>query len=111
MSSIASESLIDAVRDFNRFYTNWLGVLDRAYLASPYTLTEARALFEIGTRDTAAAVELVRELHLDPAYLSRILLGEPGRRKRQGKPQNRTKHRCQSTSHARKYCTLNRAGA
>ncbi|TCL73798.1 helix-turn-helix domain-containing GNAT family N-acetyltransferase [Rhizobium sp. BK251] len=73
MSSVSREALIDAVRDFNRFYTNWLGVLDRAYLASPYTLTEARALFEIGTHDTTAAVDLARELHVDPAYLSRIL--------------------------------------
>ncbi|MHC2297070.1 bifunctional helix-turn-helix transcriptional regulator/GNAT family N-acetyltransferase [Rhizobium mongolense] len=66
-------SLIDAARDFNRFYTNFLGVLNKAYLDSPFTLTEARVLFEIGSHDGISAVALVRDLHLDPAYLSRIL--------------------------------------
>ncbi|SCW56052.1 DNA-binding transcriptional regulator, MarR family [Rhizobium mongolense subsp. loessense] len=66
-------SLIDAARDFNRFYTNFLGVLNKAYLDSPFTLTDARVLFEIGSHDGISAVALVRDLHLDPAYLSRIL--------------------------------------
>ncbi|TCU25597.1 MarR family transcriptional regulator with acetyltransferase activity [Rhizobium azibense] len=66
-------SLIDAARDFNRFYTNFLGVLNKAYLDSPFTLTDARVLFEIGSHDGISAVALVRDLHLDPAYLSRIV--------------------------------------
>lgn len=66
-------SLIDAARDFNRFYTNFLGVLNKAYLDSPFTLTDARVLFEIGSHDGISAVALARDLHLDPAYLSRIL--------------------------------------
>ncbi|MDE1994224.1 MAG: MarR family transcriptional regulator [Rhizobiaceae bacterium] len=64
---------IDAVRDFNRFYTNFLGVLNKAYLDSPYALTDVRVLFEIGSHDGIAASTLTRDLHLDPAYLSRIL--------------------------------------
>ncbi|WFU10959.1 MarR family winged helix-turn-helix transcriptional regulator [Rhizobium sp. CB3090] len=64
---------IDAVRDFNRFYTNFLGVLNKAYLDSPYALTDVRVLFEIGSRGGVAASTLTRDLHLDPAYLSRIL--------------------------------------
>ncbi|TCU10468.1 bifunctional helix-turn-helix transcriptional regulator/GNAT family N-acetyltransferase [Rhizobium sullae] len=66
-------ALIDAARDFNRFYTNFLGVLNKAYLDTPFTLTDARVLFEIGSHDGISAVTLVRDLHLDPAYLSRIL--------------------------------------
>ncbi|RUM08412.1 bifunctional helix-turn-helix transcriptional regulator/GNAT family N-acetyltransferase [Rhizobium chutanense] len=70
MSDIA---LIETARDFNRFYTNFLGLLNKAYLDSPYTLTDARILFEIGSHAGISAVSLVRDLHLDPAYLSRIL--------------------------------------
>lgn len=64
---------IEAIRDFNRFYTNFLGVLNKAYLDSPYTLTDARVLFEIGSHRGIAASVLTRDLQLDPAYLSRIL--------------------------------------
>ncbi|NLS15596.1 MarR family transcriptional regulator [Rhizobium sp. P40RR-XXII] len=73
MSPAAEFATIDAVRDFNRFYTNFLGVLNKAYLDSPYTLTDARVLFEVGFRGGVAASALTRELHLDPAYLSRIV--------------------------------------
>ncbi len=66
-------ALIDAARDFNRFYTNFLGVLNKAYLDTQFTLTDARVLFEVGSQDRVSAVALVRDLHLDPAYLSRIL--------------------------------------
>jgi DNA-binding MarR family transcriptional regulator/GNAT superfamily N-acetyltransferase len=70
MSHIA---LIETARDFNRFYTNFLGLLNKAYLDTPFTLTDARVLSEIGSRSGVTAVALARDLHLDPAYLSRIL--------------------------------------
>lgn len=70
MSDIA---LIKTARDFNRFYTNFLGLLNKAYLDSRFTLTDARILFEIGSQEGVSAAALVRDLHLDPAYLSRIL--------------------------------------
>ncbi len=66
-------ALIETVRDFNRFYTNFLGVLNRAYLDTPFTLTDARVLFEIGSRNGVSASVLTRDLQLDAAYLSRIL--------------------------------------
>ncbi len=66
-------ALVEAARDFSRFYTNFLGVLNKAYLDTPFTLTDARVLFEIGSHDGISAVALARDLHLDPAYLSRIL--------------------------------------
>lgn len=70
---MSDSALIDAARDFNRFYTNFLGVLNKAYLDTQFTLTDARVLFEVGSQERVSAVALVRDLHLDPAYLSRIL--------------------------------------
>jgi DNA-binding MarR family transcriptional regulator/GNAT superfamily N-acetyltransferase len=64
---------VEALRRFNRFYTRRIGVLEEGLLASPFTLTQARILFELGTRPTLTAGELVEILGLDPGYLSRIL--------------------------------------
>lgn len=71
---------VEAVRRFNRFYTNTIGLLDETLTASPFTLSEARVLFELGYRDDAVATDIARTLRLDPAYLTRILrrLGEQG---------------------------------
>lgn len=41
----------------------------------PYSLTEARILFELGNRGDLTATDLSGELGLDPGYLSRILDG------------------------------------
>ncbi|WP_158842278.1 bifunctional helix-turn-helix transcriptional regulator/GNAT family N-acetyltransferase [Saccharothrix deserti] len=62
------------VRAFNRFYTGVIGVLDRSYLASPYSLTEVRVLFELATGPCEVPA-LRAALNLDAGYLSRILTG------------------------------------
>ena len=69
------EEEIAAVRHFNRFYTKQIGVLNEGLLESPFTLTEARIIYELANRERATATELGNELGMDPGYLSRTLRG------------------------------------
>ena len=88
--------LVGRIRNFNRFYTRTVGLLEETLSQSAFTLTEARVMFEIGHRAQAAvapdiagergflartfqinvgavASDIARDLRLDPAYLTRIL--------------------------------------
>src|SRR5579875_3127507 len=69
----APDDPVAAVRAFNRLYTNVIGVLRDGYLGTPYSLTEARLIFELGQQDSTEVASLRRGLDLDAGYLSRIL--------------------------------------
>src|SRR5579872_1368062 len=69
----ASEANIQLVRRFNRFYTRRLGLLREGLLDTPFSLTQARVLYEIAHNSGTRSSALAAELGLDPAYLSRLL--------------------------------------
>lgn len=64
---------INNIREFNRFYTNILGLIDKHILDSDYSLTEARILFELNEIGCCKANTLSAKLNIDKSYLSRIL--------------------------------------
>jgi DNA-binding MarR family transcriptional regulator/predicted N-acetyltransferase YhbS len=66
---------VESVRRFNRFYTWQLGLLQEGLLRSPFTLTEARIVYELAQHEQTTATHLGQELGLDAGYLSRILRG------------------------------------
>src|SRR6266850_4697215 len=66
---------VEALREFNRFYTRRIDVLRKDYLGSPFGLPEARLVFEIGRVPGVAASTLGKDLGIDLGYLSRVLQG------------------------------------
>jgi DNA-binding MarR family transcriptional regulator/GNAT superfamily N-acetyltransferase len=69
----STDGRVGAVREFNRFWTRQIGALGASLLQSPYSLTEARVLFELAQRESKEVAELRHELDLDAGYLSRML--------------------------------------
>jgi len=61
-----------ALRAFNRFYTRKIGVLD-GVASRPFSLAEARVLYELAHRQQSTATDIRKELGLDAGYMSRIL--------------------------------------
>jgi DNA-binding MarR family transcriptional regulator/GNAT superfamily N-acetyltransferase len=63
---------VAAIRAFNRFYTRKIGVVD-GVASSPFSLAEARVLYELAHREQLTATDIRKELGLDAGYMSRIL--------------------------------------
>jgi DNA-binding MarR family transcriptional regulator len=64
---------IQQIRDFNRFYTSVIGLLDNHILNSPYSLPEARVLYELYHHQPCTASDVMAAIKMDKGYLSRIL--------------------------------------
>jgi DNA-binding MarR family transcriptional regulator/GNAT superfamily N-acetyltransferase len=112
MSQPNSDGQISAVRAFNRFYTRKLGVLDQQLLKSPFSLSEARVLYEIATLENPAAKAIGIELGLDPGYLSRIIqsFDESALITRKPLPSDRRQYRLSLTAKGRQaFDKLNRS--
>jgi DNA-binding MarR family transcriptional regulator/GNAT superfamily N-acetyltransferase len=67
------EQRVGAVRRFSRFYTRRIGLLQDGLLETPFSLTQARVLYELAQRRECTATDVVASLGLDHGYLSRIL--------------------------------------
>jgi DNA-binding MarR family transcriptional regulator/GNAT superfamily N-acetyltransferase len=61
------------LRSFNRFYTRQIGLLDEHLTNSPFSLAEARILYELANGTVETAAGLSRILGMDKAFLSRLL--------------------------------------
>jgi len=68
-----TDERVHSVRAFNRFYTNLIGALRGGLLDTPYPLTEARVIFELGRAETTQVADLRRILDIDRGHLSRLL--------------------------------------
>jgi DNA-binding MarR family transcriptional regulator/GNAT superfamily N-acetyltransferase len=73
MNSVVTADRVARVRAFNRFYTDVIGVLRGTLLDSPYTLTEARVLFELAHGEAVDVARLRTDIDIDRGHLSRVL--------------------------------------
>jgi DNA-binding MarR family transcriptional regulator/N-acetylglutamate synthase-like GNAT family acetyltransferase len=69
----AFEQRVGSVRRFSRFYTRRIGLLQDGLLETPFSLTQARVLYELAHKRDCTATDIVTALGLDHGYLSRIL--------------------------------------
>lgn len=68
-----NKDLIKKIRQFNRYYTIWLDVMNKEYLGTIFSWPESRVLLEIYTNQGIHATELCEHLNMDKSYVSRIL--------------------------------------
>lgn len=73
LSRLAVDDRVESIRAFNRFYTDVLGILREGLVHTPYSLTEARVLWEIAQRRSIEVADLRKSMNIDAGYLSRIL--------------------------------------
>ncbi|MGP4110708.1 GNAT family N-acetyltransferase [Streptomyces sp. 4N509B] len=71
---VPEDEAVRRIREFNRDYTRLIGALDYEHrLGTPYSLPQARVLYELAQRDRLPVTELRRELEMDAGQLSRLL--------------------------------------
>jgi DNA-binding MarR family transcriptional regulator/N-acetylglutamate synthase-like GNAT family acetyltransferase len=91
---------VDEVREFNRFYTQKIGVLEEGLLDSAFSLTEVRVLWELVNGVAKTAKALQERLGLDAGYVSRMLAGFEQKKliKRTPSPEDRRQSMVQLTA-------------
>src|SRR3954452_7432269 len=112
MNTLPSDRQVAAVRAFNRFYTQKLGALEQHLLDSPFSLAEARVLYELAHRDAVSAKEVGGCLGIDAGYLSRIVqsFDEKGLISRTPLPSDRRQQQLSLTAKGRQaYARLDRS--
>ncbi len=67
------DKTIQEIRKFNRFYTVRMGFLNSDYLDTEYSIVETRILFEMKVHEKCRQSDIVKALHIDKSYLSRIM--------------------------------------
>lgn len=67
------KELVNTLRDFNRFYTTVLGVVNNHILESDYSLTEARIIYEVNEQEGITARAIKERLQIDEGYMSRMV--------------------------------------
>lgn len=65
--------VVEEVRQFNRFYTRLIGLLDEHLPDSGLSLPEGRVVYELATGGRQTAADLTRALDIDKAQLSRVI--------------------------------------
>lgn len=68
-----NQNIIKKIRQFNRYYTIWLDVMNKDYLGTRFSWPESRVLFAIYQNQGIHATEICEHLHMDKSYMSRIL--------------------------------------
>ncbi|HEY8915810.1 MAG TPA: MarR family transcriptional regulator, partial [Chitinophaga sp.] len=63
------KELVNTLRDFNRFYTTVLGVVNNHILESDYSLTEARIIYEVNEQEGITARTIKEKLQIDEGYM------------------------------------------
>lgn len=67
-----AKQIIESIREFSRFYTTILGVVNNHVLESEFSLPEARVLYEL-LANSFTVRELKEQLQIDEGYTSRIV--------------------------------------
>jgi DNA-binding MarR family transcriptional regulator/GNAT superfamily N-acetyltransferase len=96
---VADPEQIDAVRDFNRFYTSRLGMTRNGLHRTTHPLAEARVLYELGTHGVIETSALREALAIDAGQLSRLVkrLEEQGVITRLASPQDARRQQLELT--------------